>query len=72
VYTRKATNDATDDATDDTTDDAIDDATDDATDDTTTDDRTATPNTKPIAPGQNYVKLPNRILIYRQLGSEQV
>jgi hypothetical protein len=68
VYTGKATDDAIDDATDDTTDNA----TDDATDDATTDDRTATPNTKPMAPGQNYVKLPNRMLIYGQPGSEQV
>jgi hypothetical protein len=68
VYTRKTTDDATDDAID----DAIDNATDDATDNATTDDRTATPNTKPMAPGQNYVKLLNRILIYRQPGLEQV
>jgi hypothetical protein len=60
VYTGQATTDATDDATN------------DATDDATTDDRTATPNTKPTAPGQNYVKLPNGMLIYRQPSSEQV
>jgi hypothetical protein len=43
-----------------------------ATDDATTDDRTVTPNTKPTAPGQNYVKLQNGMLIYGQPGSEQV
>jgi hypothetical protein len=51
---------------------AINNTTNNATDDATTDDRTATPNTKPMAPGQNYVKLPNGMLIYGQPGSEQV